>query len=286
MSDPRRIAERTGLAGALLRAGAEELPSDETVRKVALAMGTGAAIASSSAATAASVATGAGGSALSKASAPFTFAVLGKWLGIGTLTGLVTVTSASQIERARSHHVVALQPAPMATTSPIATTPTTSAAADVPTPAPIESLPVVSPPASVSPPRVESPRAKVDRNSAPSAAGETTPAIEASETATPVHPDRTAANDSSPVLAAEIAFVDGAWQNVQRGNAERALVELAGYEARFPDLRLHPEVLFLRMEAETQLGHTANAVSLARRIVLAYPKSAQATRARSVLAAP
>src|SRR5262249_42963747 len=108
MSDPRRIVEETGLAGALLRAGAEELPSEETVRKVVLAMGAGVAIASSSAAAgAASVAAGAGGSALSKVGAPITFAVLGKWLGIGTLTGLITVTSASQIERAQSHHLVA-----------------------------------------------------------------------------------------------------------------------------------------------------------------------------------
>jgi hypothetical protein len=230
------------------------------------------------------LATGAGGSALSKAGAPITLAVLGKWLGIGTLTGLVTVTSASQIERARSHHVGAHQPAPAVTTAPMATSLTTSAAPEVPAPAPIESLPVVAPLASASALHVESPRAKVDRNSAPPAAGEA-PAIDTSETSSLVHPGRTSANDPSPVLAAEIAFVDGAWQDVQRGKAERALVELAGYEARFPDLRLHPEVLFLRMEAETQLGHTANAVSLARRIVSVYPKSAQATRARSVLAA-
>ena len=117
----------------------------------------------------------------------------------------------------------------------------------------------------------------------PAAQAEATAPLASVETLPPVPPHIAASDESSPAFAPEIAFVDRAWQAVQRGNYDDALAGLVGYELRFPDLRLHPEVLFLRMEAERRLGHDARAASFARQIVSIYPKSAQAARARSIL---
>jgi hypothetical protein len=286
MSDPPRLLEANGLAGSLLRAGAEEMPSRAAVRKAALAIGAGAAIASSSAAASgAGMATGTAGSLFSKASAPFTLAALGKWVGIGTLTGLVTVTSATQVERLRTHAVVALAPTPRSTIStersPFVPRPSvTPAAIDVPAPPDVEIA--VAPPSNEPLPPVQQvpPRAKIGER-----VSETPAPDKPANTLPPAFPRLAAADDGSPAFAPEIAFVDRAWQAMQRGSYENALGELVPYEGRFPDLRLHPEVLFLRMEAERQLGHAASAVSLARQIISLYPKSAQAARARSILSA-
>jgi hypothetical protein len=84
-------------------------------------------------------------------------------------------------------------------------------------------------------------------------------------------------------LAREVSLVDRAWTAMKRRDFSRALAELAGYEEEFPDLGLHPEVLFVRMEAEDGLGRVAAARFQASRILASYPKSAQAGRARAVL---
>jgi hypothetical protein len=306
MTDPPRFIEGNGLAGSLLRAGAEELPSRDVVRKAALAIGAGAAIASSSASAAGattSMATGTAGSVVSKAGAPFTLAILGKWLGIGALTGFVTVTSASQVGHLQSRSVAAHAPPPKATVSTESSLvpPPSGAprAIDVPAPPDVETGRAPPPNPFLAPVQPAPPRAKnvapvssdvdVDfhadaerggANSGPSDPGPM-PAT-ASETLPQASPSR-ASDDPSPALAPEIAFVDRAWRAMQRGSYEGALAALVPYELRFPELRLHPEVLFLRMEAERRLGHSASAMSLARQIVSIYPKSAQAARARSML---
>jgi hypothetical protein len=271
MADPTRLVEKRGLAGSLLRVGAEELPSRDHVRRVALAIGAGAALGSSTAA-ATGAAAGTAGSVISKAGGPVTFAVLGKWLGIGTLTGVLTVTSAAQVERMRARSVAADAPVPTVEVAAPALAPVAFVAPDVPPPPEVEAIPAPPAKPSVSPAPPAPGRAKVV---------EPAPAMN-EETLPQAAPSRTD-DGAAAELAPEIAFVDRAWQALQRRDHDRALSELATYELRFPDLRLHPEVLFLRMEAERQLGHTENAVALARQIVSVYPRSAQAARARSIL---
>jgi hypothetical protein len=282
MGDPTRLVEKRGLAGTLLRAGAEELPSRDHVRKVALAIGAGAVITSSSAAAAGAVgmATGAG-SALSNAGGPATLAVLGKWLGIGTLTGLLTVTSAVQVERMRSRSAVSEAPVP---TTIVAARSVAPVAVDVPAPPEVEATSAPPSKPFVAPVQPVAPRAKtIERPPSEPVADRDVAPVTATETSPLAASGRINDDVAAGALAPEIAFVDRAWQAMQRRDHDRALSELAPYELRFPDLRLHPEVLFLRMEAERQLGHTDNAVALARQIVAAYPKSAQAAPARSIL---
>jgi hypothetical protein len=300
MTDPPRLLEGAGLAGSLLRAGAEELPSRDTVRKAALALGAGAAVASTAAAAGGATGIAAGtGSAVSKASVPFTFAVLAKWLGIGTLAGVVTVTSASQVARVRSAGVALQAPAPKAAAPvPSPSHPGPAAASDdldVPAPPEIETIAGSSSTPSVIAPEPQRAKAS-DRASdieafpskRPPASREANPTTEptsapARETLPPEPPSSTRSDDGARAFAPEIAFVDRAWQAWQRGNSDEAIADLVGYELRFPDLRLHPEVLFLRMEAERRRGHDEAAAMYARQIVTVYPKSAQAARARSIL---
>jgi hypothetical protein len=85
-------------------------------------------------------------------------------------------------------------------------------------------------------------------------------------------------------LAAEVAFVDRGRAAFQRGELTSALAALAGYEREFPEPRLLPEVLYLRMEASNRRGDRARALSLAERILRDYPRSPQVASARAVLA--
>ena len=53
--------------------------------------------------------------------------------------------------------------------------------------------------------------------------------------------------------------------------------------AGFPNMSMLPEVLFLRMQAESGLGIRNRAKTYARRILSAFPQSPQSARARDVL---
>ena len=84
-------------------------------------------------------------------------------------------------------------------------------------------------------------------------------------------------------LGKEVLLVDSAWSDVKRSQFARALAALSDYERQFPELGLHPEVLFVRMEAENRSGRAAAAKLEASRILALYPRSAQADRARALL---
>lgn len=84
-------------------------------------------------------------------------------------------------------------------------------------------------------------------------------------------------------LAEEVRAVDRARSALEAGRASAALAALDGYEARFPGRRFAPEVLYLRVEALLRLGRLSEARTLAEKLVMSYPNSPQAERARQVL---
>jgi hypothetical protein len=87
-------------------------------------------------------------------------------------------------------------------------------------------------------------------------------------------------------LAAEVALVDRAHGVLRGGDARGALGILAAYESTFESPRLLPEVFALRMEASERAGDDVAARRWAGRLVSRYPRSAQAARARTLLAGP
>jgi hypothetical protein len=99
-------------------------------------------------------------------------------------------------------------------------------------------------------------------------------------------PKAPSAHSGSSPLAAEVALVDRAHASLRRGDARGALGLLASYEAAFESPRLLPEVFALRMEASESAGDDQAARRWASRLVSRYPRSAQAARARALLAGP
>jgi hypothetical protein len=278
--DPIRLLDDEGseLLKSLISAGREEEPQAAALRRTLVAVGvagvlstTSAAAAASNAATAAgasgSPAVGAlaGGSASASAAATSTavagaaksvasstLIVVAKWLAVGALTGTVASSAVYGVSGA-------LTPAPVAS----------SASAVGPTPSAPKVLPRRSNPADEvreipAPPPIEVPPPPPAVGPAPAAA----------------EPSAERAGSS---LAAEVMALDSARQALGAGDAPRTLDLLNGYEARFREPRMLPEVLYLRLEAFTLKGERANAEAVARRILLVYPTSPHAARARAVL---
>lgn len=279
--DPIRLLDDEGspLLKSLISAGREEEPHAAALRRTLAAVGVAGVLSTTSAAAAAShTATAAGasgtpavsalasGSASASAAATSTVATAGaaksaaassvvlvaKWLAIGALTGTVASSAVYGVSGA-------LTPAPVASSvSRVETTPSAPQVLprqpsardelrEIPAPPPVEVVP-----------------------SAPTAA----PA--------PVNPEPSAERSGSS-LAAEVTVLDGARQALGAGDASRALELLNGYEARFREPRMLPEVLYLRLEAFTLRGERSSAEAVARRILLVYPTSPHAARARAVL---
>jgi len=98
-------------------------------------------------------------------------------------------------------------------------------------------------------------------------------------------PSLSATVEPSSSLALEVAALDDARRALAAGNAAGVLTRLQGYESRFPEARMLPEALYLRLEAFTLNGDSVNARGVAPQILQNYPTSPQASRARVVLAA-
>jgi hypothetical protein len=191
----------------------------------------------------------AGALGLAKATASITVGAVAKWVGVGATAGLVLAAASDGVYRA---------------------TRTVSA--------PTAGFPSVRPP-ETAPAPVHAPRA---------APTEPAPARTAPALAPPAAPKRSVS--SAPVkiepespLAAEIAWVDGAREAYQQGDAGATLARLEGYERMFPKQRLLPEVLYLRMQSLSQRGETERAKKLAGRLVRDFPNNPHASRARALL---
>ena len=257
MTDPPRLLQKpsSGLAGTLLAAGRDETPGEAALRRTLTAVGVGAAVLTSSSVAGGTLASGAAGTAVAKGSAGSAgFALALKWIGIGTLGGVVTATAAYELAPSPKQADSVQAPAIVASAVP-PKRPARSADLGV------AAAPAVAPETEVAEVVVPAPRAGVR-------------APERHETAT---------EDPAAPLAAEVAFVDRGRMAFQAGDHRRALAELRRYEEEFPGQRLQAEVLYLRMEATNALGDTASAQALAGRILSAYPKSPHAARARAVV---
>jgi hypothetical protein len=264
MTDPERISKRSaGLSGHLLRAGAAEQPSERGIERTLAALGVaGAIITTTSATSAAGVASAAG--ATSAASAGGTAkavsaTLLVKWIGIGVVSGVGLAGAAAVVTGPppAKQLVVAPLAAPRVV---VAAAPIASQAAG-PSVAPESPAPEATPTAALPPPRV----------SVAAAAPAPAPA--------PGEPELRAP------LAAEVAFVDRARALLAAGQPQQGLSMLQGYEAQFPEARLLPEVLFLRLETCERLGRSAEARAAAQRLVDTFPQSPHSSKARQLLGA-
>jgi hypothetical protein len=319
MSDPVRLIHRSGLASALLRAGSEERPSSARLRRALSTVGAAAAVSSIASEAvgggAGAIASGALGSAIAKAGAGSVVVLAAKWMGIGSLGALVAIGATEIGSRVRDPappRVAGVVPltnerAAAATAfSPInarevTETPTgdTAASTAVAQAAPLLPRPSVqafgaaptvhSPIGSVVPSTEPAPPTRLPHRAYDGALEPVASSI--ALTPAPAEGAQLGARSPSPLpaqlrLAKEVSLVDRAWAAMKRRDFSRALAELADYERNFPELGLHPEVLFVRMEAEERLGRVAAAKLEASRILASYPKSAQANRARALLSRP
>jgi len=207
---------------------------------------TGLGLGASALATASSV--GALGAA--KAAAPVTVMALAKWASLGAVSGVMLTAAAYGVEHAT-------RPATRATPSSLAARQASAAATPVSSAVAHEPLVVASSRAPVLPSTAASP---------------------------PPAPVPIITEMDVP-LATELAFVDRGREAFQRNDAGAALTLLDSYERSFPELRLVPEVLYLRMRAHHQRGETERAAKLAERLVRDFPRSPHVSSARSILQA-
>lgn len=267
MTDPERISKRSaGLSAQLLQAGASEEPGAQGMQQTLAALGVSTAVVT----TASAASAAAGGVKLTSAAggASAGTAVVGgavkaasttlllKWIGIGVVGGVGLAGVAA----------VATSPAPEAsvTPAPVAAAPVAAAAPPAPAPSPRPSVNVAPQPvAEVAAPPV----AVASRGSVSEAVAE--PALEV----------------GAP-LAAEVSYVDRARSLLASGQTEQGLALLRAYEQQFPEARLLPEVLFLRLETSDRLGRKSEARAAAQRLLDGFPKSPHAARARKVLGQP
>lgn len=247
MNDERTSAlfGASTLGLTLLRAGRDEWPSEAALSRTLAAVGAGAAVVAA--------ASGAAGASAAMATAKGSIALVSfssvmKWLGVGALGGVVVAGA-----------LHGLAPAPVR--------------------APIAAPTVLVAPLAHAPHVAEAPQPK--RALAPNAP-EPPPEAQKRSASLPAMPREQ--DDALKVpLAAEVALVDRARASLASGRPTRALEELSGYETAFPEPRLEPEVLFLRMEAHLAAGDTARARETAQESVRLFPKSPHAAKARSVI---
>jgi hypothetical protein len=187
-----------------------------------------------------------GALAATKAATSVTAAALTKWAGVGAAAGVLLAASAHGVYRAT-------QPAPRASVAaaPARKDPAPAKPVTNEKPRPTHVEPATAPVIAAAPPR-SSP-------SAPPSA------------------------DMEAPLAAELAFVDRGREAFQRGDLAAALARLDGYEKAFPEQRLLPEVLYLRMQALRKRGDTSGAAGLAGRLVRDFPNNPHVSSARAVL---
>ena len=272
MTDPERISKRSrGLAAQLLQASVEEQPGDAGMRRTLAALGVTAAVvttastagavvaAGASSAVGASGAAGASGAGLGISAAggavkAVSATLIVKWIGVGVVGGIGLAGAAA---------VATSAAAPPASVSPKAVSRPHVSAAPVPAVR------------DVAQPRVVAEAAPATAEAAPVVAAPRA----SSEMAFP-----TPVLEVGAPLAAEVAYVDRARAMMSAGQADQGLALLKSYEREFPEARLLPEVLFLRLETCDRLGRKIEARVAAQRLLDGFPQSPHASRARKLLA--
>ncbi|HEX6272895.1 MAG TPA: tetratricopeptide repeat protein [Polyangiaceae bacterium] len=245
---PSAFYGASSLGLTLFSAGRDERPSDEALARTLAALGAGAAVV---AVTSGVAGAGLTASTVAKSSATLvSFGSVMKWLGMGAVGGFVVAGV--------THGV-----APLERTS-------------LELPPPVH---VAAPPAL---PAAERP--KLDEKSVRAAAEENDGDAQKS-LAPPPAPARAVddVEERRAPLAAEVELVDRARAALGSGNPGRALEALSGYEKAFPDPRLLPEVLYLRLESHLAAGDVDRARAVAEESIRRFPRSPHAARARQVL---
>lgn len=258
MNDPERLLRSSpdGLSARLLRAGADEAPAPRSLERTlaalgaaSTALGTAGTAGALGASSTAGVLGAAGGG---KVVTTLTLVSLAKWAGVGVASGVAVSLAAHVATRA-----------PESRSAPAAAS---VVSAEVRTVRPFDHVAKAPEPRSPSP--------------------ETSVTVEARPLVPPTPPSHVVDERARAPLAAEVTFVDRGRALFQRGDSAGALTALGDYEQRFPEPRLLPEVLYLRMEALSLSGDRPRASDIARRIVRDYGKGPHAARARAVLANP
>jgi hypothetical protein len=269
MTDPERISQRSaGLSAQLLQAGADEEPGAQGMQRTLAALGVSTAVvattsAASAVAGSAKLASAAGGASVGTAAAggvvkAASTTLLVKWIGIGVVGGVGLAGVAA----------VATQPAPQVSETPAPTA--AQQRAPAPQALPHEAAEPARPSASVAAPEIEVPA----------------PPVAAAARSSVSEPVGQPLLEVGAPLAAEVSYVDRARALLTSGQTEQGLSLLQSYEQKFPEARLLPEVLFLRLETCDRLGRRGEARSAAQRLLDGFPKSPHAARARRVLGEP
>jgi hypothetical protein len=266
MTDPERLSRRrTGLGAELLRAAAEEQPSDRGLQQTLLALGVsgailgttsavGAAVSSAQLTSATSASAAASGVGLTTAGTVHTISatLIAKWVSVGvlggfSLAGVAAVTTPAPQRAVESH---AQSSAPRVARTPV-------------------------------PPTRPAPRALAVSSVQPEAVVSAAPTA---RSAAAVEPRSLApAVDLGTLLAAEVSYVDRARSLLAAGQESQALALLESYERQFHEARLLPEVLFLQLDAYERAGRHADARRAAQRLVTGFANSPHAARARKLL---
>jgi hypothetical protein len=203
---------------------------------------------------AATTAAAGGGTALALKAGGTTslFGIGMKWLGIGAVSGLVTMGAAVGVEHTLETRAPSKLPSVTATagTTIKETAPKATRTQAV--------VPATEEPIAPDPPR-------------PIATNAPAPAVAA------------AAPSGEPSIAAEVAAIDEARSALSSGNAAKVASALDTYDRLPGPHRLAPEALYLRMEAAARSGNTAAARASAERLLATSPNGPHAARARQVL---
>jgi hypothetical protein len=247
-------------AKRLMQAMREERPPEGAAGRALVALGV-----ASSAVLAASSAAGAGASS---AASQTTLWLAAKWLGAGTILGLVATGGAAVLRSSSETGAVRLDP-PASVEVPVSR-PISSAASE-----PSDPLPAPEP--SAEPPRV-------GRSSVPVPPD---PAIaEPVEPAAPPGPSPTARFEPPPVedtLAREVELLDEARKALQRNAPSEALVVLDQFARTYPRGRLSAEAFVVRVDALVRAGRVPEARVLVDRYLSARPSSPHAARLRKLV---
>lgn len=270
MTAPPRLLEssQNPAARELLRAGLAERPRPSALRAAALAVGVSSTVVAAS-----TTATAAPGTVTVLATPSLTM-VAAKWLAVGTLSGLALAGTASVVSKVASPGATLLtthsvrQEGAVTQVDGRAVTPGIPATDGEESPArngPTRSLPVVAAP---------------------------TKPIAASKAAAPTKEPTTPAAPASASLPAaaslsrEIALIDGARRSLAGGDLSGALQRLDDYMGLLRTGTLDREAQLLRIDALSQAGQRAVALSLAERYLDSYPNDPHAPRLRALLIAP
>jgi len=83
-------------------------------------------------------------------------------------------------------------------------------------------------------------------------------------------------------LAAEVALLDGARAQLDRGDTAEASRALARYRREFPEAVLAAEAQFVELRILVRLGRRAEAAALSERFLARFPRSPLAPRVRAL----